>query len=196
MLVATPGRLLDFAERGYITFASVQFLVLDEADRMLDMGFMPDIRRCVSNPKMPRKGVRQTLMFSATFPEEIRRSAGEFLHNYLFLQVCSLLSALCSLLPSDPAVRWDWWGAPALTSARPSTRLPSTRRRTSLSGLFLSRSVQKYSLVSQHSERAGARPEGADPGLREDEAAGGLPVPKPVRGGFPRHLHPWRPAAE
>ena len=99
MLVATPGRLLDFAERGYITFACVQFLVLDEADRMLDMGFMPDIRRCVSNPKMPRKGVRQTLMFSATFPEEIRRSAGEFLHNYLFLQVSPLPSALC-ILPS------------------------------------------------------------------------------------------------
>ena len=95
MLVATPGRLLDFAERGYITFAAVQFLVLDEADRMLDMGFMPDIRRCVSNPKMPRKGVRQTLMFSATFPEEIRRSAGEFLHNYLFLQVSSLLPVPC-----------------------------------------------------------------------------------------------------
>ena len=69
MLVATPGR------HGYITLACVQFLVLDEADRMLDMGFMPDIRRCVFNPKMPWKGVRQTLMFSATFPVEIRRSA-------------------------------------------------------------------------------------------------------------------------
>ena len=69
MLVATPGRLLDFAERGYITFASVQFLVLDEADRMLDMGFMPDIRRCVSNPKMPWKAVRQTLGVLRNFPE-------------------------------------------------------------------------------------------------------------------------------
>jgi len=93
ILVATPGRLLDFTERGHVDISSVQFLVLDEADRMLDMGFMPDIRRCVS--KMPRKGSRQTLMFSATFPEEIRRSAGDFLSNYLFLQV-GLVGGACS----------------------------------------------------------------------------------------------------
>ena len=63
VLVATPGR------HGYITLACVQFLVLDEADRMLDMGFMPDIRRCVSNPKMPWNGVRQTLCVLRNFPE-------------------------------------------------------------------------------------------------------------------------------
>jgi ATP-dependent RNA helicase DDX3X len=63
VLVATPGR------HGYITLACVQFLVLDEADRMLDMGFMPDIRRCVSNPKMPWKAVRQTLGVLRNFPE-------------------------------------------------------------------------------------------------------------------------------
>ena len=87
ILVATPGRLLDFAERGHVTFSGLQFLVLDEADRMLDMGFMPDVRRCVANPSMPRKDQRQTLMFSATFAQEVQRSAGEFLNNYLFLQV-------------------------------------------------------------------------------------------------------------
>merc|ERR1719351_268159 len=95
ILVATPGRLLDFVERGNVSFKEVQFLVLDEADRMLDMGFMPDIRRCVSNVSMPAKNLRQTLMFSATFPEEIRRSAWDFLYNQLFLQV-GLVGGACT----------------------------------------------------------------------------------------------------
>ena len=71
-----------------MSFASLKYLVLDEADRMLDMGFMPDIQRCVSNPSMPKKEDRQTLMFSATFPDEVQRSAAEFLQtSYLFLTV-------------------------------------------------------------------------------------------------------------
>jgi len=95
ILVATPGRLLDFVERGYVSFKQVQFLILDEADRMLDMGFMPDIRRCVDNPSMPPKNQRQTLMFSATFPPEVQRSASDFLHSYLFLQV-GLVGGACT----------------------------------------------------------------------------------------------------
>ena len=54
---------------------------------MLDMGFMPDIERMESHPSMPRKGKRQTLMFSATFPDAIQRAASNFLDNYLFLKV-------------------------------------------------------------------------------------------------------------
>jgi len=95
VLVATPGRLLDFAERGHIKFDAIRFFVLDEADRMLDMGFMPDIRRVVEHPGMPRRGDRQTLMFSATFPAQIRRLAEEFLQNYLFLQV-GLVGGACT----------------------------------------------------------------------------------------------------
>merc|ERR1712025_182581 len=95
ILVATPGRLMDYVEKGRIGFKNLQYLVLDEADRMLDMGFMPDIQRCVTSPNMPDKGTRQTLMFSATFPDDIQ-TAQEFLaEDYLFLTV-GLVGGACS----------------------------------------------------------------------------------------------------
>lgn len=95
ILVGTPGRLLDFVDKGQITFSSLRFLVLDEADRMLDMGFMPDIERMMGHPTMVATGERQTLMFSATFPEDIQRLAGKFLNNYLFLAV-GIVGSACS----------------------------------------------------------------------------------------------------
>ena len=69
VLVATPGRLLDFMEQGVIKLDTIRHLVLDEADRMLDMGFMPDVRRIID--KCPKD--RQTLLFSATMPPEIAK---------------------------------------------------------------------------------------------------------------------------
>jgi ATP-dependent RNA helicase RhlE len=83
IVVATPGRLLDHMSRGYVDFRDLQVLVLDEADRMLDMGFLPDVRRILAN--LPRR--RQTLLFSATMPAEVIQLAREFLTDPKTVQV-------------------------------------------------------------------------------------------------------------
>ena len=67
---------MDLVERGKVGLDYCRFLILDEADRMLDMGFEPQIRRIVEQDTMPKTGDRQTLMFSATFPKEIQVSTG------------------------------------------------------------------------------------------------------------------------
>jgi ATP-dependent RNA helicase RhlE len=77
VIVATPGRLLDHLSRPYAKLDGIEHLILDEADRMLDMGFLPDIKRILG--RIPRE--RQTLFFSATMPAEIARLAGEMLRN-------------------------------------------------------------------------------------------------------------------
>ena len=77
VLIATPGRLLDMVERGHVLMMGVKHLIIDEADRMLDMGFIPDVEKIVE--RLPP--LRQTLMFSATMPREIRKLAERFLHN-------------------------------------------------------------------------------------------------------------------
>ncbi|KAI0832005.1 ATP-dependent RNA helicase ded-1 [Trametes gibbosa] len=87
LLSATPGRLVDLIERGRISLANVRYLVLDEADRMLDMGFEPQIRRIVQGEDMPGVQERQTLMFSATFPRDIQMLARDFMKDYVFLSV-------------------------------------------------------------------------------------------------------------
>ncbi|OGM47055.1 ATP dependent RNA helicase (Dbp1) [Aspergillus bombycis] len=87
LLVATPGRLVDLIERGRISLVNIKYLILDEADRMLDMGFEPQIRRIVEGEDMPHVNDRQTLMFSATFPRDIQMLARDFLKDYVFLSV-------------------------------------------------------------------------------------------------------------
>jgi ATP-dependent RNA helicase RhlE len=77
ILVATPGRLLDLVERGNVRLAHVTFLVLDEADRMFDMGFIKDVRRIVGSVSKQR----QTLLFSATMPGDVAKLASEILKN-------------------------------------------------------------------------------------------------------------------
>ncbi len=83
VLVATPGRLLDLINQGFIDLSGVEMLVLDEADRMLDMGFIHDIRKIVE--RMPAR--RQTLLFSATMPKEIQKLADSILHNPAIVKV-------------------------------------------------------------------------------------------------------------
>ncbi|KAI6205574.1 hypothetical protein M3Y94_00807700 [Aphelenchoides besseyi] len=88
ILIATPGRLIDVITNGMIGLDACHYLVLDEADRMLDMGFEPQIRRIVDQTTMPPRGQRVTAMFSATFPKEIQLLAQDFLQNdYVFLAV-------------------------------------------------------------------------------------------------------------
>jgi len=83
IVVATPGRLLDHVSQRTIDLSRVEVLVLDEADRMLDMGFIPDVRRIVN--LLPRE--RQTLMFSATFSTQVKKLAADFLRQPAFVQV-------------------------------------------------------------------------------------------------------------
>lgn len=83
IVIATPGRLLDHISRGNVRFDALSILVLDEADRMLDMGFLPDIRRIVD--RLPED--RQTLLFSATIPSEIRRLAAKFQRDPQYIEV-------------------------------------------------------------------------------------------------------------
>ncbi len=83
IVIATPGRLLDHMQRGHVDFRALKILVLDEADRMLDMGFLPDVRRILS--QLPRE--RQTLLFSATMPPEVVRLSRDFLREPKLVQV-------------------------------------------------------------------------------------------------------------
>ena len=83
IVVATPGRLLDHMRFGYVDYSALEVLVLDEADRMLDMGFLPDIRRILD--ALPAE--RQTLMFSATIPPEIRKLADDILRDPVVVMV-------------------------------------------------------------------------------------------------------------
>lgn len=89
ILIATPGRLLDLMQQGHVDLSGVQQFVLDEADNMLDMGFIHDIRKII--PKIPAK--RQTLLFSATMPKEIRELADTILREPVSVKVAPVSSA-------------------------------------------------------------------------------------------------------
>ena len=88
ILVATPGRLLDLMDQGFVSLQHIQFFVLDEADRMLDMGFIHDVKKVIA--KLP--SVRQTLFFSATMPPEIKKLAASILVNPVKVEIVPVVS--------------------------------------------------------------------------------------------------------
>ena len=90
ILVATPGRLLDLIKQKIVHLNNVEYLVLDEADRMLDMGFLPDVKRILQN--VPAK--RQTMLFSATMPDDIRSLANSLLHDPVNVEVTPVSSTV------------------------------------------------------------------------------------------------------
>jgi len=106
ILVATPGRLLDFVEKGRVNFEKISYFVLDEADRMLDMGFGGEIAKCANHPTMPKKEERNTLLFSATFPQEVIKTASEYLRQDKIIISVGVVGAPCkdisqTFLPVD-----------------------------------------------------------------------------------------------
>jgi ATP-dependent RNA helicase RhlE len=120
IVVATPGRLLDHLHQKTVNLSRVEFLVLDEADRMLDMGFMPDIKRILS--VLPKQ--RQNLLFSATFPEEVRRLAKELLHAPVTIEVAAR-------------------NAPAELVTHQVYMVPAPRKRALLTHLIRSRDMRQ-----------------------------------------------------
>ncbi|KAA6205605.1 MAG: ATP-dependent helicase [Candidatus Tokpelaia sp.] len=106
VLIATPGRMLDHYGRGKLLLTGVEILVIDEADRMLDMGFIPDIERICKLIPM----TRQTLLFSATMPAELEALAGQFLHNPQRIEVAAASSAartISQYLVKSDKKPWD-----------------------------------------------------------------------------------------
>merc|ERR1719389_713249 len=94
MLVATPGRLQDLVDEGTLDLGSVQYLVLDEADRMLDMGFIDAVKALIG--KMPKAGARQTCMFSATWPATVHQLATQFLSSPVHVGIGSVDQGLAA----------------------------------------------------------------------------------------------------
>jgi ATP-dependent RNA helicase RhlE len=142
ILVATPGRLLDLHQQGAVNFKALEILVLDEADRMLDMGFIHDIRRVMK--LLPQK--RQTLMFSATFSGEIRQLAKGFLHNPIEVDVAP---------PNATADNVEQWVYPVDKSRKPELMSHLIRDNGWEQVLIFTRTKHGANRLSQKLERDG-----------------------------------------
>ena len=165
IIVATPGRLLDHMNQGNIRFNQLSILILDEGDRMLDMGFLPDIKRIVA--KLPEE--RQTMLFSATFPAEIERITKAFQRNVHRIQLAKRVAPAESVNqhvhPVDAGAKTELLGAflkqPEVTSAIVFIR---TKHRTDR----IAKQLRKLGVDAQpiHSGRSQAQRERALDGFR------------------------------
>ena len=185
IMVACPGRLLDHVGDGAIDLSGIEVLVLDEADTMCDMGFMPDVRRILS--RLPAK--RQTLLFSATMPEDIRKLAVNILENHTTVQVDPIAPANTvshALYPVTDLLKKDL--LLALLEQTPTGRtLVFTRTKHRTRRLALDLAKHKYRVSSLQGNLSQNRRQQAMDGFRDgkfdilvatDIAAHGIDVPE------------------
>ena len=144
VVIATPGRLLDHFERGRLLMTSIEMLVIDEADRMLDMGFMPDIEKiCKLLPF-----TKQTMFFSATMPPEIQRVTSQFLHNPVRIETAargSTVETITQMLvkaPHEAAAKRDALRSLLRTQTNVQNAIIFSNRKTTVA--LLEKSLTKH----------------------------------------------------
>ena len=157
--VACPGRLLDLMGQGAANLNSIEILVLDEADRMFDMGFLPDIRRILS--AVP--ATRQTLLFSATMPDEIRSLAKDILHH--------------------PATVELGASRPVETVGHAVYSVEQTRKAEVLLEILHQSGSGKVLVFTRHETPRQEARRPADQSRTAGDVAAGQPVPDPAPGG-------------
>jgi ATP-dependent RNA helicase RhlE len=146
VIVATPGRLLDHMRAAYARLNQIEHLVLDEADRMLDMGFLPEIRRIIA--RLPAR--RQTLLFSATMPPPIARLADEMLHHPISIQ---------TQRQAAPAAGITQAVYPVAQDLKPALVVHLLREKTMTQALIFARTKHRANRLAEHLVQAGIRAE-------------------------------------
>ena len=176
IVVATPGRLMDHMRNGAVSFDKLDTLVLDEADRMMDMGFWPDVRRIVAT--LPDTAARQTLLFSATMPEEVMKLAEEVLCDAKYVQIGTDGGPAKSITHT----------AENVAAAHKTEWLARFLRRTDGPVLVFVRTKSGAERLAR--KLAGVRPEGRGAARRPDPAAadaGGGRIPQRTLSRARRH---------